>query len=227
MDGTIVPGGRMLESELHKLLEGTADAAFVVDGQGVTRSWNRAAERLLGYQASEVIGKPCAALLEGRGALGTPVCREECDVLGCVSSGCEIPNFDLDIRTRSGERLWVNVSILQFHDIRTRRHLAVHLMRDIGERKKSEELHEKLLRAAKDMVSLSGDPARHAPVSPLTDQEQRVLKCFGAGRSPAEVARELKITDRTLRNHLYHINQKLQTNNRLEAVIHATRRGLI
>lgn len=41
------------------------------------------------------------------------------------------------------------------------------------------------------------------------------------------VASELGISSQTLRNHLYHVNQKLGTHNRLEAVVHAVRRGLI
>ena len=39
----------MLETELFALLEGTADAAFSVDEQGRIRSWNRAAEKLFGW----------------------------------------------------------------------------------------------------------------------------------------------------------------------------------
>jgi PAS domain S-box-containing protein len=217
----------MLESELHKLLEGTADAAFVVDAQGLTRSWNPAAEKLLGYRAADAIGQPCAGLIEGHGALGTLVCEHDCQVLQCVASGCEIPNFDLHVKTASGQQLWVNVSILRFHDPRTRRNLAVHFLRDIAGRKKAEEVARKLLDAAKDLAALSGDPAPLAPVSPLTGQEQRLLRSLATGRSPSKVARELGITERTMRNHLYHVNRKLRTKNRLEAVIHAARRGLI
>jgi len=217
----------MLESELHKLLEGTADAAFVVDAQGLTRSWNEAAEKLLGYRAADAIGQPCAGLIEGHGPLGTLVCEHDCHVLQCVATACEIPNFDLRAKAASGHPVWVNVSILRFYDPRTRRHLAVHFMRDIAGRKKTEELGRKLLDAARDLLTLSGDPAPPAPISPLTEQEQRLLRSLATGRRPAEIARELGITGRTLRNHLYHVNRKLGTKNRLEAVIHAARRGLI
>ncbi len=216
----------MLESELHRLLEGTADAAFVVDAQGVTRSWNQAAEKLFGRRAKDAIGRPCAELIEGHDALGTLICKHDCQVLQCVAAGCEIPNFDLHVKTASG-RAWVNVSILRFFEPRTRRALAVHFVRDIGKRKQTEELGRKLLGAAKDLVALAADPSPPAPVSPLTEQEQRLLRSLASGRSPAEVARELRITGRTLRNHLYHVNRKLGTTNRLEAVIHAAKRGLI
>jgi PAS domain-containing protein len=37
----------MLARELFDILEGTADGAFAVDGQGMVCFWNRAAEKLL------------------------------------------------------------------------------------------------------------------------------------------------------------------------------------
>lgn len=181
----------------------------------------------MGYTASEVLDKPCAELMEGQGELGTLVCRDQCNVLECVAAHCEVPNFDLEVKTRSGQRIWVNVSIIEFHDIRTKRHLAIHLMRDIRKKKKTEDLTQKLLDAAGALVSVSKGAEPSAPVTPLTGQEQKLLKLLAAGKSPGQVARQLKITDRTLRNHLYHVNRKLRTRNRLEAVIHATRRGLI
>ncbi len=54
-----------------------------------------------------------------------------------------------------------------------------------------------------------------------------MLQRFSEGLSAADVERELRISPQTLRNHLHHINQKLGTHTRLEAVIHAIRRQLI
>jgi PAS domain S-box-containing protein len=217
----------MLESELFALLNGTADAAFSVDEQGVICSWNRAAEQLFGYASSEVLHKPCADLLEGRGSLGAPVCGQDCAVLECAAAPGGIPNYDLEVKARGGQRVWVNISILVFQDNRTKRRLLVHLARDITERKKNEQLTQKVLETAKQLASLPAERDRAAPVSPLSKQEQHVLRLLAEGKTPAEVARVLKIAPRTLRNHIHHANQKLKTRNRLEAVIHALRRGLI
>lgn len=217
----------MLESELFALLNGTADAAFSVDEHGLICSWNRAAERLFGYPPSEVLHKPCADLLQGHDSLGTPVCGHDCAVLECAAAPQGIPNYDLEVKARGDQRIWVNISILAFQDNRTKRHLTVHLARDITERKRNEELTHNVLETAKQLASLSTEPDRAAPVSPLTKQEQHVLRLLADGKTPAAVARILRIAPRTLRNHIHHANQKLKTRNRLEAVIHATRRGLI
>lgn len=217
----------MLERELFELLEGTADAAFSVDEQGMICSWNSAAEKLFGYSSSEVLHESCAELFQGKGALGTQVCADECEVIECAASRREIPNYDLEVKSRSGRRIWVNVSILVFHDQRTKRRLLVHLTRDVSQRKKTEELTRTVLQAAKQLAILPGETSQPAPVPPLTEQERRVLRLFAEGKSPSKIAWELGIAPRTLRNHIHHVNHKLRTHSRLEAVMHAIRRGLI
>ena len=84
-----------------------------------------------------------------------------------------------------------------------------------------------MLDAARQVVSLGGEGPEHSPVEPLSAQERRLLTLLAQGETPAAIARKLKISPQTLRNHLHHINRKLRTHNRLEAVTHAKRRGLI
>lgn len=216
----------MLERELFSVLENTADAAFVVDEQGITRSWNHAAERLFGLRASEVVDQPCAGLLHGKSPLGTPVCMDHCSIIECAVKHREVSNYDLEVDGRGGQMLWVNISIMVFREDRSGRNLVVHLARDISERKKKEVLTEKFVQLAKEIAAQS-DEINLAPASPLTEQERRILRSLAKGQDPAHLARELGISPRTLRNHLHHVNQKLRTKNRLEAVMQATRRGLI
>lgn len=214
----------MLEGDLFRFLEGTADAAFTMTELGEISSWNTAAEKLFGYPAAEVLHKRCYEFLDGRGALGTPVCSSDIAPWQC---GETIPNFDLEVKVRSGARLWVNISIVKFEDSRTHHRLVVHLARDISEWKKSEKLQDEMLQISRRLLSVSENLQRSAPVSPLSEQEQNILRLFASGKNAGKVARELGITVQTLRNHLHHINQKLRTHNRLEAVTHALRRKLI
>jgi PAS domain S-box-containing protein len=224
---TIVTEEIMLEFELAKLLEGTADAAFAVDLQGEIRAWNKSAEKLFGYPASFALGKSCASLLAGRVGTGTAVCSGRCAILECAGAGSDIPNFDMEIRTSSGQRVWVNVSILVASNGRTERRLAIHFMRDIRKRRSSEELTSKVLRMARRIVDSAEEARNLPPVLDLTEQQRKILGLLGAGKSTTEVTRELQISGRTLRNHLHHVNQKLHTRSRLEAVIEALKRGLI
>ena len=217
----------MLKREFFGILEDTADGAFTVDEQGIICSWNRAAEKLFGCEKSGVLDKPCAQLFHGRGILGTQICTEPCSIIECARQHREISNYDMEVETRYRKPLWVNVSILSFQDERTHRHLVVHLTRDISARKRTEELVEKLVRVAREISVLPAAVDPLPPTSPLTVQELRVLELLAKGKSSAMVAQELGIAPRTLRNHLYHTDQKLHTRNRLEAVMQAARRGLI
>jgi DNA-binding CsgD family transcriptional regulator len=76
-------------------------------------------------------------------------------------------------------------------------------------------------------VSDSNGIGRPAPVSSLSEQEQSVLHLFSEGKNSQEIARALGISLQTLRNHLHHVNDKLGTHNRLQAVMHAIHRKLI
>ncbi len=49
----------MRSEKLLQLVEGTADAAFALDGSGLIDAWNSAAKKLFGLSPSEVIGRPC------------------------------------------------------------------------------------------------------------------------------------------------------------------------
>jgi PAS domain S-box-containing protein len=218
----------MLERELAELLEGTTDAAFTVDLQGEIRTWNKAAEKLFGYPSSLAVGKACAALVGGTVNGSTPVCCESCDILECVRVGRNVSNYDMEIRTSAGERVWVNVSLLVASNEHTQRRLVVHLMRDIHGRKKAEQLTSEVLRVAKSLVkAMDGNEGEMPPMLPLTAQEKKILKVLATGKTTKEVAAELRISTATLRNHISHINQKLHTKSRIEAVMQALKRRLI
>jgi len=218
----------MLESELFAFLEWTTDAAFSVSEQGKILSWNGAARRLFGYSSSEVLGKSCFQILHGRGVLGTEVCHEGCSILECTAGQTEIPNFDLEVSRRSGERLWVNLSTVVWQNPRTQHRLVIHLAHDITRQKKTERATEKMLKMTHQFSKVAEDntPAV-SPVAALSEQEAEILRLFASGKNSPEIAKSLRISLQTLRNHLHHINQKLRTHNRLEAVMHAIQRRLV
>ena len=217
----------MLELELFNLLEGTSDAAFTVTDQGEICSWNKAAERLFGYSATDALNKTCGSVLQGLGPLGNEMCGDNCSIRHRAEKHLEIPNFDLQVKVRSGRRIWVSVSTLVFENPRNHRRMIVHLAHDITETKKNEELLHKMIDVSRQLSNIQEVVLNPMPITPLSDQEKEILRLFSTGKNSAEIARKLKITLQTLRNHLHHINQKLHTHNRLEAVTHAQQRKLL
>ena len=217
----------MLERELFDLLEGTSDAAFVISDDDEICSWNKGAEKLFGYTAAEALNNTIPTLLQGRGPLGCDIEADNCSVRRRAEKHLEIPNFDLEVKVRSGGRIWVNISTLVYENPRNHRCLIVHFARDISDRKKIEGLLRKMLDISRQLSDVREVALRPVPINPLSEQEKEILRSFSMGKNSAEIARALKITLQTLRNHLHHINQKLHTHNRLEAVTHAMQRRLL
>lgn len=219
----------MLEPELFALLERTADAAYTVSVDGRICSWNSAAARLFGHAPADVIGRDIDDVLDAKDTLGTEALAGGADAAArhWDETAGGIPAFDLDVRTRQGDRLWVNVSTIVFDNPRTRRRLFVRLARNVDRRRRNEALLGQMLAAARHVVAINDEHSDQAPVEVLSARELTILTLFAEGGNSAAIARKLKISPQTLRNHLHRINRKLRTHTRLEAVTHAQRRGLI
>ena len=71
------------------------------------------------------------------------------------------------------------------------------------------------------------EPATVQPVEELTPRELQVLRLMAEGQSNKTIARELEISEHTVKFHVNAILGKLNVQSRTEAVVHATRLGLI
>jgi PAS domain S-box-containing protein len=214
----------MQRDRLRLLLQRCRSAAFALTARAEIWEWNAESEALLGYSATEAVGKPFVQLVRPRDPLGKPIDSEYCE--RAIRDG-GVPSFDMRVRARDGTRYWLNVTVLVFEQFHSSQALVVHIAHDITASRHHRAVFGRLIEAAREIIELADDEHHLVPVSPLTEQEQRVLRAFESGQTPAQVLRALHISAQTLRNHLHHINQKLGTHNRLEAVMHAVRRRLI
>lgn len=80
----------------------TADPLFTVDPALTVVSWNRAAERLTGVQATEALGRPCWEVLGGVGDAGDLICHAGCSNARLVREAFPVPSQALLIRTDRG-----------------------------------------------------------------------------------------------------------------------------
>jgi DNA-binding NarL/FixJ family response regulator len=60
----------------------------------------------------------------------------------------------------------------------------------------------------------------------LSDRETQVLRLIANGKDNAEIAQDLHISPKTVKNHISNILMKLQIENRIQAAVYAVRRGL-
>jgi len=61
----------------------------------------------------------------------------------------------------------------------------------------------------------------------LSDRELQVLKLIANGKDNAQIARELFISPKTVKNHISNILMKLQIENRIQAAVYAVRSGIV
>ena len=68
---------------------------------------------------------------------------------------------------------------------------------------------------------------QQVPAPKLTDREMEVLKLVARGMNNRDIAKELFISENTVKNHVRNILEKLQIHSRMEAVMIAVREKLI
>ena len=61
----------------------------------------------------------------------------------------------------------------------------------------------------------------------LTAREIEILKLMAVGQANKQIARKLEISEKTVRNHVSHMYEKLQIYERSQAVLYAVRKGLV
>jgi two-component system NarL family response regulator len=65
------------------------------------------------------------------------------------------------------------------------------------------------------------------PAPRLTDREMEVLKLVAQGMNNRDIAKELFISENTVKNHIRNILEKLHLHSRMEAVVYAVREKLL
>jgi len=90
-----------------------------------------------------------------------------------------------------------------------------------GERVLSDTVANRLLQMAAD----SGK--RQGVYDGLTDREVEILKLVAIGLANKQIAKRLGISEKTVRNHVSNVYEKLRIYDRSQAVMYALKKGLI
>ena len=220
-------------NNLFQAFARVTDGALIINPNRRIIYWNQAAEEILGYRQTEVVGRPCCEILEGRDDQGRVVCHQHCRVAMTALNGGTVTNYDCCVRTKSGEVRWINMSTFILPTNGTKAgSVLVHLFRDVTKEKQNEQFIDQVLTAARQLGS--GGLSQALPSGSveqyhtnLTDREREVLTLLAQGLSTNNIARSLYISPATIRNHIRNILQKFQVHSRLEAVVYALEQGLV
>ncbi|GER81494.1 MAG: response regulator transcription factor [Thermogemmatispora sp.] len=93
------------------------------------------------------------------------------------------------------------------------------------------QIASRVLQSLRELPAASHDGAAESDgkesYSPLSSREIEILDYIARGNSNKEIAKSLKISDQTVKNHITSILKKLAVNDRTAAVVHALRHGWI
>lgn len=89
------------------------------------------------------------------------------------------------------------------------------------------QLANRVLKSFRELTVEEEDPTTRDSTSPLSSREVEILDYIARGNSNKEIAKSLKISDQTVKNHITSILKKLAVNDRTAAVVHALRHGWI
>jgi PAS domain S-box-containing protein len=181
-------------------VESSDDAIVSKDLAGTIQTWNKGAEHVYGYSASEMIGKPMSMLL--------PPDRpdEEAEILGRLAKGQRVDHFETARMRKDGTRIEVSLSISPVYDKDGTVIAASHVARDITERRtlETDRLHAQKLESlgvlaggvAHDfnnlLTGILGNATLVMEDLPATDPNRRVLgECVRAAERAAQLTRQL------------------------------------
>lgn len=133
----------LTESTFRLLVQSVKEyAIFMLDPQGIVQSWNPGAERLKGYQASEIIGRPFTLFYPPEDVESGKCARE----LELAARDGSFEDEGWRVR-KDGSRFWANVVITAVFD-EGRLVGYAKVTRDLTERRQAEQTRLRLAQAS-------------------------------------------------------------------------------
>ncbi|HLJ92109.1 MAG TPA: PAS domain S-box protein [Gemmataceae bacterium] len=117
---------------LAAIVESSDDAIISKNLDGIITSWNRGAERLYGYTAGEVVGRPVSLLMPPDHQDDFPTLMER------LERGERIEHYETVRVAKDGRRIDVSLTISPLRDAQGKIVGASKIARDITERKRAE-----------------------------------------------------------------------------------------
>ncbi len=193
----------MTHTDAPRITESTSDASFAIDERGRILSWNRGAEQLLGYRASDVLGKPCHEVICGSDILGNRYCDEDCSLLKMVRKRKPVHCLQLDVVTAFDERVRIDTHSVVIPGLRPSEFTLLQIL----------TLQRSATATAPDFALI------------LSNREREVLDLLFTGADTEQIAGSLSIAVATARTHIQNLLRRLQVHSRAEAVALAHRAG--
>ena len=133
---------------LAAIVESSEDAIFSSDTSGTLTSWNRGAEQLYGYAASEAVGQPDRLIIP------SDRLAEADEVRRRVTSGHVVPSFETVRIRKDGTRIDVSLTASPIRRVDGSIAGVSKISRDITQRKEIERSNEERLSALRRLATI-------------------------------------------------------------------------
>jgi PAS domain S-box-containing protein len=175
-------GAIMGRLRLASIVESSDDAIISKNLDGTILSWNQGAERLYGYNAEEVIGKPISLLIP------TDHPDELPGIMARLKRGERLGHFETVRVRKDGKLVEVVVSISPLKNASGEIVGASVIARDISERRRAEQLAE-TNRLKDEFLAMLGHELRN-PLAPIPNAVQ-ILQEFSPADPDLQWARDV------------------------------------
>lgn len=214
--------------QVAELVASTAEPAFAVDGRALFVAMNPAAEELLDLSQSEALGRCCHEVVNGRDVFGNRFCCVDCPVAIMARRREPVRRFLMTLEPSPGGELRVEVFAMCVYGPHPRDLTILHVLEPLASRGTCDALVPPEGSTEADVVCTRAAVEGTATAQPgLTRRELEILRLLERGSETNDIARELFITSKTVRNHVQNILRKLDAHSRLEAVYCARRRHIL
>jgi len=166
----------MPNSTFYKqMLDHLAEGVYFVDRERQILYWNRTAEEISGYPASEVVGRSCHdGILDHRDEHNIALCEAHCPLVKSMETGRSVEKR-VFLKRRDGLRLPVNVRVVPIRDDQGEIVGAVEVFHDVSAELEVERLNEELKQLVR-VDALTGIPNRLALDEAMEREYQRFLR---------------------------------------------------
>lgn len=138
----------LTDQQLAAIINSSDDAILVKDLSGVIHSWSRGAERLFGYRADEVVGKPVYVLIPPDRE------KEEPYILRLIASGETLDHFRTVRCRKDGTLVDISLSVTPIRDAEGRVIGATKVARDVSVTRRAERQQDLLVRAEQRLAAI-------------------------------------------------------------------------
>jgi PAS domain S-box-containing protein len=137
-DVTRQKNARQLQAQLAAIIAGSDDAIISKDLNGNVLTWNKGAERMYGYTAQEMIGKPMSILVP------PGYHNDVLDILERIKRGERIDHYETRRKRKDGVILDVSLTVSPIYDDEARIVGVSKIARDITEQKRYQMVQAQL-----------------------------------------------------------------------------------